>query len=120
VPEDGLRSILVVDALPLAEDGDCAGPTGDRLALPGAGELGLGRGQDLVALSEELEEGGGEEVLKGKAGGVDRIPRAAHGLILRAGSRGRQSSRLCRPRLLGAGGASSLIGSIPELGENKT
>lgn len=71
MPQDGLRGVLVVDALPLAEDCYRAEPAaGDRLALPGAGELGLGRGQDLVALPEELDEGGGEEVLKG----VDRIP----------------------------------------------
>jgi hypothetical protein len=60
VDEDGLRKVALRDALPEPEDRETARPAalrGQRLDLPGTGEIGLGRGQRLLFGVDQLQIG---------------------------------------------------------------
>src|SRR6202035_498180 len=98
VPEGPGRLVAALQALPVAKDRDGPLAVADRLPLPGAGELGLGGGDRLVALAESGEEGGGEDVAGGGAG---TIFRGVHRAFSCVHSRGRRRLMLCRPRFRG-------------------
>src|SRR5882724_7678903 len=77
MPEDGDRRIADGEVLPQPEEGDRARPPRNGLDLPGAGELGLSSGQDVVALAEEGQVGGGEGVVEGRDGRAATITGAS-------------------------------------------
>src|SRR5882724_1659222 len=116
MPEDGDRRIADDEVLPQPKDGHRTRPSRNGLDLPGAGELGLGGGQDIVAIADEGQVGGGEGVVEGRSGRAATITGASHETFPLAESGAGSSSRSGRSRLFGREGDPPDGGTVAEMG----